>query len=756
MLEVIKDAANELLTKFDIGNYKLATDRLTGLPIVPSYYNQLHKYLKRQQKNVGVICLDIVNFSQIEEQYGYRMCEKILISITDILQDISNNLLRSQDKIGISNRGGDDFIIFLADLEDQIQQAEKSLGIIANRIKSETENRLNELNYIDQKLQLYFGYTVIDAKEVNRVESAIYKAIKKVNKQAKDKKYQEWLKSKRTLEEIINREQIKIVFQPIISLQTGKKIGYEALTRGPEKSELENPERLFSLAKQTDMLLELERLCRKKSLIKAEPFIEDEKLFINVSPEVMKSDDFQKGVTQQVISDLGIEKEDIVFEVTEKTAISNFKLFRKILNHYYEQGYQVTIDDVGAGYANLQTISELCPRCIKLDMSLIKEINFRATKESLIEALISFAHRIDAKVIAEGIETYDELEKLIELGVDYGQGYLIQHPQPTDQPIGAKLKRFINWKNEELENKFTIDSLEIKNIARAEATLQQDDLVEKAVEYFEQDRHLKGIVVLNKHHQPLGLLMKDELYYKLGKRFGVSLFMERPVELIMDKNPLIVDAEETLEEVSRKAMSREHEKVYNYIIVSKDNQYYGTVSIQRLLEKITKLQLDVAQNLNPLTGLPGNSLIQQRLDRMLGGNLKLAIMYIDLDNFKKFNDQYGFECGDRVIELVAEILIDISNKEDFVGHIGGDDFIVMTELSEVEQIAKKIIEQYESKVKELIVDKELEEPEQPTVSIAVVTTAEYELDDSFAVGKVAAQLKDEVKKLEGSNYLING
>ncbi|SJZ30712.1 EAL domain-containing protein [Selenihalanaerobacter shriftii] len=727
------------------------TDDLTGLPIIPVFYNQLHKHLM-QKKNIGIVYLDIINFSKVEEKYGQQVCEEVLVSVSNILDDVCEKLLRSNNKIGISNRGGDDFIIFLAGLDDEQSQAERSLNLIANRIKSNVVVKLNEIDYTEEVLDLHLGYTVIMKTETTRIEKVIYKAIREAEQIAKDQKTKEWMYRREMLNEIIDQENIRIVYQPLISLQTAEVIGYEALTRGPRGSCFERPDRLFNFAKETDLLLDLERLCRRKALVKANKFLDGRKLSLNVSPEVIEVDDFKKGITQKIISELKINNQDIIFEITEKTAITNFKIFRKTLNHYSSQGYQIAVDDLGAGYANLQTIAELHPQYIKLDMSLVRDINSNPTKEALLEAIVNFAHQVDAKVVGEGIETYDELERLIELGVDYGQGYLIQPPLLKPKRLDNKLKHFIKWKNKELNNIFTIDDLSIGNIIRYDIALQKDDLVEEVVNYFERNQCLNGIVVVDEEDSPIGLIMKDKLYNKLGKRFGVPLFMQRSVELVMDKNPLIIEEDISIEEASRMAMSRGYDKIYDYIIVTKNRKYEGTISVRRLLEKITNLQLNTAQNSNPLTGLPGNTLINQRLGKMLDNNLDLAILYIDLDNFKVFNDYYSFESGDLVIKLVANILTGLAKEKDFIGHIGGDDFLMIIEPKRVKEVAERIIAEYEKEVKNLNLNGNLN---QPTISIAVVKTIDYNLKNQFEVGRVAAQLKDKVKRLDGSNYLIN-
>lgn len=119
---------------------------------------------------------------------------------------------------------------------------------------------------------------------------------------------------------------------------------------------------------------------------------------------------------------------DVVLEITERSAIEDFKLFREALAHYRNQGYFIALDDVGAGYSSLQSIAELHPDFLKVDRSLIMNVNQDPTKWALLETFVTFSKRIGCQVIAEGVETGEEMRTVVQLGVDYIQSYYIGRP----------------------------------------------------------------------------------------------------------------------------------------------------------------------------------------------------------------------------------------------------------------------------------------------------------------------------------------
>lgn len=248
---------------------------------------------------------------------------------------------------------------------------------------------------------------------------------------------------KELLQDIMLKRDVRSVFQPIISLRDGSILGYEALSRGPKDSKLENPEHMFTVAGQCGMIWDLESICRGKSLCAISKLEPKCKIFLNIDPCVIADRRFRRGFTKEYLMKYHIPPQNIIFEITEKNPIQNIGAFKKIIESFRDQGYRFAIDDVGDGYSGLNLISAINPSYLKIDMNIIRGIDKHTVKEALVRSLFEFTRITDASLIAEGIETLAELQTLIDIGVHYGQGYLIHRPHPDLSLIPAKMERII-------------------------------------------------------------------------------------------------------------------------------------------------------------------------------------------------------------------------------------------------------------------------------------------------------------------------
>ena len=203
-----------------------------------------------------------------------------------------------------------------------------------------------------------------------------------------------------TSEEIIAKGEITPVFQPIIALSDRGVHGFEALSRLAPGSPLANPEELFQQAVRFGLTSQLELLCRKKALARAHELALPGRLFLNVCPSLLLARDHEKGATAAFLEEIGLVRSAITFELTERTLIEDYGLFKRIISHYRDQGYSIAIDDLGSGYAGLKMLAELEPEYVKLSSFLIRDIDRFPTKQALVEALLTFCVRIGAKVIA--------------------------------------------------------------------------------------------------------------------------------------------------------------------------------------------------------------------------------------------------------------------------------------------------------------------------------------------------------------------
>lgn len=240
--------------------------------------------------------------------------------------------------------------------------------------------------------------------------------------------------------DILEKQRIKPVFQPIVSMSDGKIIGYEALSRIAAPKEITSSEELFKLAGLYGKVWELEQLCRTKIVEKFHGFhVKDHrKLFINVDPMVIHDAKFQTGFTREILSSFSIDLSDVVYEVTERNAVDDIKGFRDTICHYKAQGYQIAVDDAGSCYSGLNLICDIVPHYLKLDMELIREINTDSVKRAMVKSLAEFANLTGILLIAEGIETAEELETLLRLGVHNGQGYFLGRPAEELQPVNPE------------------------------------------------------------------------------------------------------------------------------------------------------------------------------------------------------------------------------------------------------------------------------------------------------------------------------
>ncbi|MCH6269286.1 GGDEF domain-containing protein [Neobacillus citreus] len=308
----------------------------------------------------------------------------------------------------------------------------------------------------------------------------------------------------------------------------------------------------------------------------------------------------------------------------------------------------------------------------------------------------------------------------------------------------------------------------IGDIAEQVPCISQN-VINKAVDHmFKENTRIQGIVVVNKEI-PVSLITRTHFYQTIGTLYGYNVFMERSVNLIINKEPLTVDYFQSITEVSKLAMERKDEERYDYVIVTKDHKYHGIVSIESLLLKLVQVQVEFASYLNPLTSLPGNHIIEEKIKEIIQQE-SYSILYFDLDQFKAYNDTYGFKKGDNLLQATAELLKNIFVQEGyFLGHIGGDDFIAILSHYDYISICHKIMGEFDELVKQFYSPNHLlqryvisenrqgtiEKIELVSLSIAIVTNQNRSFETVEELGEYAAIVKKRCKKVVGSCYLIN-
>ena len=572
---------------------------------------------------------------------------------------------------------------------------------------------------------------------------------------------------------VLNGGYIRSVYQPILSLQNGSVLGYEALSRIRLPECDLNIEQLFSIARHVRKLWELEKLCRDAALRNAVKKPLSAKLFLNVDSNIIYDPELREGFTHKKLAEYGLNPDDLIFEITERSAVGEMDIFTASVEHYRKQNFQIAIDDFGAGYSGLSRVCALSPNYIKIDMDIVRGVHEHAYKRALVESIVKFCREMNITLIAEGIETEAELDTLIRLGVDYGQGYYLGRPAPEfeeppqDLKLTIKDKRIRATASLQKRSAFgTIDS-----ICQPRTTVTADSPAIEVYQLMQHDETLREVFVLNPDQSICGILTRGYLFERFGGQFGYNLSAKRSAGHLASHSYLAVDRTATIDDVSRLAMDRKVSQVYDSVAVTDSLHYLGAVTVRDLLMAAISIQVRRASEANPLTGLPGNAAIQNVISSVLSESQLFAIIYLDLDNFKAYNDAYGFANGDRMIKAVADTLRSCCREEEFKGHIGGDDFVVIfsgEDLDRARELCGGITRVFGEAIRSLYNEEDwargyivsrnrngfTENFPLATLSISVVTNQERTFSSMEELSRAIAEVKKKSKQILGNSLVL--
>ncbi|MDR3000728.1 MAG: EAL domain-containing protein [Fibromonadaceae bacterium] len=400
---------------------------------------------------------------------------------------------------------------------------------------------------------------------------------------------------------VLEGKYIKPVYQPIASLIDGQIFGFEALSRITDGTIDINIEQLFKIADKAKKAWELETLCREKSLCNAANMGE-KKLFLNVEPNIIHDEKFRGGFTIERLKEYGLNSDNIIFEISERVAVSDSDVFLGSIKHYKQQNFKIAIDDVGAGFSGLNTIASIKPDIIKIDMNLVRNIDKDETKMLLCKSLVDFGKNAGMKLIAEGIETEDELKILVKLKVDFGQGYFLGIPQEKFEEITEDKIDLIKKLNSKHCNENIKNSIYpiVGNLSKLGYTFTSDKKIGEIYEALKRNPTITEFTVVDSG-KALGFMTKTALNELMNGKNGFWLHSKETIKEAMDINFLKVDYNMPIDQASRFAMQRPQAQLYNPIVVQKDNEYWGIVTIKDLLDTYTKIEVEATTHINPLT-----------------------------------------------------------------------------------------------------------------------------------------------------------
>jgi EAL domain-containing protein (putative c-di-GMP-specific phosphodiesterase class I) len=378
---------------------------------------------------LGAILVDLTSLARIGRSFGGATFQSLQQQIGPLILEMQDRF-RGGDVLTRDEWDGDRFVLFLGGKRNKDNPfAMADLRKLAERVEEFLTPRVGRLTlpYMRERPTLDVGYgftlfTPLESEErqiARLVDDAVSSAA--FRSQVRDREQKE------ALIEIIYNRKIWTAFQEIVELENKSIMGYEGLSRGPRGTELEPPLALFGLAGRHALTEELERSCRRQAFVDWEIFGSPGRLFVNTVPATIRDTTF---LGRGVLDYLGpkLQPQSVTLEITERQVIDNLNLYREAMHSFLELGFTFAIDDVGSGYSGLETVATLGANYLKIDMALVRDVHQKKVNQQVVKAILDMGGGVGATVIAEGIQSQEERDVLMDLGVRYGQGYLYGRP----------------------------------------------------------------------------------------------------------------------------------------------------------------------------------------------------------------------------------------------------------------------------------------------------------------------------------------
>ena len=386
---------------------------------------------------LGAVVVDAAALRPVEGQYGGEALRQVTEALRAFVADAVGDALGIDDIVVGGETGRSEIVVLVFRDANEVGFYRRELPDLRRCIADSIARRGQRVAYpyLRETPALPVGTGAALRNPTITAETQLVAALAEAREEAGLTALVAARRRRQRLFDLVVSRQITSVYEPIVEVESRIVFGYEALARGPEGSELHSPRVLFATATEQDLLFQLDCLCRQSGLHGARELPGGAKLFLNVRPTTIHDPAFRAESISKTLEACGLSPSDMVFEISEQESIGNFDIFREVRDYYRGLGFQIALDDTGAGYASLEAVMELSPDFIKVDRAFVHGIDEDPGRQELLRALHSVANRIGARIICEGLDTLEELATLGRLGIPFGQGWLFGKPHPLRSDV---------------------------------------------------------------------------------------------------------------------------------------------------------------------------------------------------------------------------------------------------------------------------------------------------------------------------------
>jgi len=480
---------------------------------------------------------------------------------------------------------------------------------------------------------------------------------------------------RRELQRLIKDRLLRVVFQPILEFRTGLITAREGLIRPPSDSLFRHPGELFEAAERVDLLWDLERACREVTFAAAENLPPGEYLFMNVTPAVFSDPRIVDELDALCRNSTRFDPSHVTIELTERNETASMEVLARQSEALRQKGFQFAIDDVGAGTSGLNRIMRLRPNWLKLDRELVTDLHTDPFRRNLIQFFVHFARLSSMLLLAEGIEREEELRSAIELGVAYGQGFLMARPAGVKQSIDPLWFEVIPHMRDRMEARRFEDPrmAPIGELAQPLVTCPATTTVAEAIASVGQLREAQALAIVD-GPRVLGCATMAQL------RDLNRTTPDLPLARLCHPGVIVASPDMTIAETINWAVLRPDHEIMEPILVASDD-VVGLLSMRSLIVAAGKIRPEGSPHTASLTGLPNRVQLDSQIQRRLDRRLPTMAAMIDLRHFHRYNRAYGFEMGDAMLrQLAALLMLEFGEREsdEFIAHLADDHFFILS------------------------------------------------------------------------------
>ncbi|MFJ5309213.1 EAL domain-containing protein [Streptomyces sp. NPDC088350] len=513
---------------------------------------------------------------------------------------------------------------------------------------------------------------------------------------------------------------LRFAFQPVVNLTTGGIAGMEILVR-PETGDIlaearRDPELDGRLA-----VLAVRAAARKETLLP---------LHINVFAGTLAD---LGGLTplHRAVREAGRLPWEVTVDIGPPFTHVPRRALLEAVSELRGQGFRICADGVGDGDVPLRLLTDLAPDLVKLDASLLE-------RPAAVRAMRTLCEQLGALLSVEGVETEAQCASARAAGAQLAQGELFAPATrvpaadvyvPARAPGLAATPPSGPWVREFVRPAALLPDTASAGQVRALLTGSPD---------------VSGVVLVDREGVPVRSVHRSRFLLSMSGRYGHALYADRPAARLGDV-PRTIGADATAWEVLDVVAVGDRDRTSDDVaVVDRYGRCVGVVRLADLVRALAETRVEEAAGLNPLTRLPGSDAITGEVDRRIADGRAFALSWLDVDHFKQVNDGAGFAAGDELIRSVGRALQSAALGHARVGHIGGDDFLVLTDPEGLEPLATTVLDVPWAAGGRAV-----------TLSLATVLCVPGSVTDHRQAAAFLAPLKKAAKSLDGTSWVLS-